>query len=107
MSSYSYVSVEELDEPLLLLTNEKNRSGTAGMSDSHALFMSRLDFNCKIIPVPPVADEEIGEILRYKIRSLYPGDPEHTVFDYKIFQSRSGESGDSQRVHKQALVFIT
>ncbi len=49
-----------------------------------ALMMSRMDFDVKFLELPPIPDKEIGGLLKYRIRSLYPGRPEESVLDYRI-----------------------
>jgi hypothetical protein len=63
-----------------------------------ALMMSRIDFDIKVTEVPPVHESEMENLLTYKLRSLYPGDPESTVFDYKIL------ARNKQRL---AVIFIS
>jgi hypothetical protein len=66
--------------------------------DFDALMMSRLDFDIEVIKIPPVHSEEINNLLGYKIRGLYPGSPEETVFDYQIAALRR---------ERYAVLFIT
>lgn len=63
-----------------------------------ALMMSRLDFDIKILKIPPAHDEDMHNLLKYKIRGLYPGTPEDTVFDYRIV---------TQKKASYAILFIT
>ncbi|MBN1697775.1 MAG: hypothetical protein JW881_09690 [Spirochaetales bacterium] len=63
-----------------------------------ALMMSRLDFDIKVTTVPPVHQSEMGNILTYKLRSLYPGDPEDTIFDFKVL---------TQNKQRYAVLFIS
>jgi len=55
--------------------------------DFKVLMMSRMDFDVKVAEIPFIPEREIEGFLKYKIRSLYPGHPENTVFDYSIFTS--------------------
>ena len=57
--------------------------------DFTALMISRLDIDVKFVDLPPVQNHEIAELLRYKIRSIYPGKPEKTVFDYILFGKKN------------------
>ncbi|MBN2736560.1 MAG: hypothetical protein JXR70_06225 [Spirochaetales bacterium] len=50
------------------------------------LMMNRLDFAVKTTEIPPVPLSEVGNLLQYKLRSIYPGDPEQTVFDFRVIQ---------------------
>ena len=68
-------------------------------SDSfEALMMSRLDFAIKVTEVPPVHQSEMDNLLSYKLKSLYPGDPENTVFDFKVL---------TKNKKRYAVLFIT
>ena len=62
------------------------------------LMMNRLDFDIKILEIPPAGDDEIENLLNYRIRSIYPGDPENTRFDYRII---------SKNKKRYAILFIT
>jgi len=50
--------------------------------------VSSLDFTVKFIEIPNSGSRYLGEILRYKIRSLYPGDPDDTAMDYQPIRKR-------------------
>ncbi len=63
-----------------------------------ALMMSRVDFDIKVTEIPPVQESEMGNLLTYKLRSLYPGDPENTVFDYKLLVKNK---------QRHAVIFIS
>jgi hypothetical protein len=76
---------------------EKNRPlGPSGHFS--ALMMARPDFDIKSIELPPVSEQDIQNLLKFKLRSLYPGKPDDTVFDYTIL---------SRKNKKYALLFIT
>lgn len=63
-----------------------------------ALMMSRPDFDIKVIKIPNVQHGDEHDLLRYRIRSLYPGTPEETVFDHQIVNMRK---------ERHAILFIT
>ncbi|MBN2323956.1 MAG: hypothetical protein JXQ30_09485 [Spirochaetes bacterium] len=48
--------------------------------------VSSRDVSVKFIDIPKIGSRYLDEILRYKIRSLYPGVPEDTVMDYRILR---------------------
>jgi hypothetical protein len=83
MKQFAYAQKNENDIQLFLF--EKAEPIQAHYP-YEALMMSRVDFDIKVTEVPPVPESEMGNLLTYKLRSLYPGDPESTVFDYKILQ---------------------
>jgi len=63
-----------------------------------AVLVSRLDFDVKFIKLPSLGENDIEHFLRYKIRSLYPGNPEETIFDYDIIKRGK---------NKHAVLYIT
>jgi hypothetical protein len=63
-----------------------------------ALMISRLDIELHFVDLPPIQDHEIGDLLKYKLRSIYPGTPEKTVFDYIVLGKKN---------RKYAALFIT
>lgn len=84
---------------------QKHKKGPAAqehpsMGNNHAkgLIMSRLDFDSKIIEIPPIQDSAVRDMLSFKIKSLYPGDPSGTRFDYKLFSANK---------KRYAVLFIT
>jgi hypothetical protein len=64
-----------------------------------AVMMSRLDFEVKMVDLPAAAAAEVDGFLRYRLRSLYPGNPEDTVFDWQPMVAPGGS--------RRALLFIT
>ncbi len=50
------------------------------------VMMSRPDFDVQVVDLPEVPDREVEGFLKYRIRSLYPGHPEQTAFDYRIVE---------------------
>jgi Tfp pilus assembly protein PilN len=62
-----------------------------------AILLSRLDFDVQILDVPHLPDKELEGFVRYRLRSLYPGNPKDTVFDYRV--EREGQ-------RRQVVVFI-
>jgi hypothetical protein len=63
-----------------------------------ALLMSRLDFHISILDLPPIPEHSVRGMLQYKLKSIYPGDPTLTDFDYKILKTAK---------EKYAIIFIT
>jgi hypothetical protein len=60
--------------------------------------MARTDFDIKSVVLPPVSEKDIPDLLKFKLRSVYPGTPEETVFDYTILGTKN---------KKCAVLFIT
>jgi hypothetical protein len=99
MRGYAYTDLESHKHNLVLLDQSNVTVDYSVAQNNHVmgLLMSRLDFDSKIIEVPPVPDSEVRDMLSYKIRSLYPGDPADTQFDYKLFSANK---------KRYAVVFI-
>ncbi len=62
-----------------------------------ALLASRLDFTVRVVDIPPVSESEVENLLRFKLRSVYPGNPADTELDYTVV-------GEGKK--KRALLFI-
>jgi len=71
------------------------------MKRPSAFLMTRPDFVVRDIELPPVPEREIEGLIRYRLRSLYPGDPEETAFDYALTRAEG-----SRRRGRRAIVFI-
>jgi hypothetical protein len=56
----------------------------AGSGPFDALLVSRLDFDVLVLDIPPIPHRELEGLVRYKLRSRYPGDPRQTSFDYRL-----------------------
>ncbi len=54
------------------------------------VLMSRTDFDVQIVDIPPVSDKELEGLLRYRLRSIYPGSPAATAFDYRMGPEEGG-----------------
>lgn len=52
------------------------------------LLMSRLDFDIRVLKLPSIPRSAVEGFLRYRSRSLYPGNPEETAFAYSLVGSR-------------------
>jgi hypothetical protein len=95
MKQFAYAQKTENDMQLFLF--DKPEPIEPGY-DYEALMMSRVDFDIKVTEVPPVHESEMENLLTYKLRSLYPGDPESTAFDYKVLVKNK---------QRHAVIFIT
>jgi len=54
------------------------------------LLLSRLDCDVRCLELPPVAEREIPALVRYRLRSVYPGSLEHAVIDHVSQRRRGG-----------------
>ena len=69
---------------------------TRGVVDP--LLMSRLDFDVHVLDIPPVPDKEIAGLIKLKLRSVYPGNPQDTAFDYHVVR---------RGAVRRAIVFVS
>jgi hypothetical protein len=46
------------------------------------LLLSRLDCDVRCLELPPVSEHELASLIRYRLRSVYPGSLESTVIDH-------------------------
>lgn len=95
MKNFAYLDRKQNEFNLYLYEDNNIPVEPAEIS---ALMMNRLDFDIKIIEVPPVGEEEVDKLLSYRLRSIYPGDPTETSFDFKII---------SKKKKRYAILFIT
>ncbi len=61
-----------------------------GTADFDALLMSRLDFEVRVLDIPPVPERDIEGLIGLRLRSVYPGNPRDTAFDYRIVSRGAG-----------------
>ncbi|KPJ84027.1 MAG: hypothetical protein AMS17_16795 [Spirochaetes bacterium DG_61] len=95
MTHCAYTEITDGSYQLYLF--EQNQP--VGPSDTFsALMMARPDFDIKSVELPPVSDQDIPNLLKFKLRSIYPGNPDETAFDYTIL---------SRKNKKYAVLFIT
>ncbi len=68
----------------------------SSIDDVTALMVERPDVDIKVVKIPPIKEDEIPSLLKYKLR-IYPGHPEDTVFDYRVL---------TDKTQKYAVLFI-
>jgi hypothetical protein len=68
-----------------------------GPENPEALLSSRLDFDVRVLEVPPVRERELEDLIRFRLRSIYPGNPQRTAFDYRLLRQGS---------RRRAVVFL-
>ncbi len=90
MKRYAYVT-RGSEGFALAAFEDQQPPGSAGqvaegaeMAEVAAIMVSRLDFDVQAIELPAMPEKEVEGFLTYRIRSLYPGQPEQTAFDYRI-----------------------
>ncbi len=44
----------------------------------------RSSYDIQFLELPKVAEKDIPEALKYRLSSIYPGNPESVIFNYKI-----------------------
>jgi len=62
-----------------------------------ALLVSRPDVDLRVLEVPPVPPRDLEGLIGLKLRSVYPGNPRETVFDYRLV---------GRRGTRKAVVFV-
>jgi len=55
-----------------------------GSDPFDSVLVSRLDCDVRVVEIPPVPEREVHALLRYRLRSLYPGSSEETVIDHRL-----------------------
>jgi hypothetical protein len=66
------------------LADFEDRQPVDSPAEVAGIMVSRLDFAVQAIELPAMAEKEVEGFLTYRIRSLYPGQPDQTAFDYRI-----------------------
>jgi hypothetical protein len=74
----------------LALAGFEDRQPLDSVAEVAGIMVSRLDFDVQIIELPAMPEKEVEAFLSYRIRGLYPGQPERTSFDYRIL-ARGGK----------------
>jgi hypothetical protein len=74
------------------------RVSLSGAGPFDALLMSRLDVELRVLEVPPVPKKDLEGLIRLRLRSVYPGNPRETAFDYRLV--RHGKT-------RRAVVFVS
>jgi hypothetical protein len=72
------------------LAGFEDRQVLGSPAEVAGVMVSRLDFDVQAIELPAMPEKEVEGFLTYRIRSLYPGQPERTAFDYRIL-ARGGK----------------
>lgn len=52
------------------------------MSRNKPLILTSLHCSCRVIPVPPVGDGELEQIIRHRMSAFYPGSPDELYRDF-------------------------
>lgn len=94
MISLGYARQQENEICVTRLSDGAPLANGAGVD---GLLVSRLDFDVQVLSIPRVPDSEVDGLIRYRLRSIYPGNPGDTSFDYRL---------ESDGVRQTAVVFI-
>lgn len=77
----------------MFLTVPILRDGSPAAQDNNngfdAVLLGRPDFTLAVLTVPRLAERELRQVIRYRIRSVYPGNPDETAFEYELSPDRS------------------
>ena len=65
--------------------------GVERVEQAQLVLLSRLDYDVRCLELPMVPSHEIDSLIRYRIRSVYPGDPKLITIDHRT-QRRSGRT---------------
>ena len=76
------VAFGEISSDSVLLTDAEGTPLTVPHPPVEILVVSRLDCDVKCVDVPPVGERELEGIIRFKVRSVYPGDLEQVAIDH-------------------------
>jgi hypothetical protein len=100
MSKYAYAEIASFKEPLMVFPKGAASADPSRINKdvSNTILMSRTDFTVKIVDVPPLPEDQLKAMLAYRIKSLHPGDPARTAFDYLLLPWRGAH---------YAVLFIT
>jgi hypothetical protein len=80
------------------LSSLKTGGDLDGDSPVSAFLVSRLDFDVQALEIPNLPEKEAEGLIRYRLRALYPGNPNETVFDFHRRQ---------QGARSRVVVFIS
>lgn len=63
---------------------------SSGNNSKFLVVISRLDYDVRMLSVPPVPRKEERSLIGFRIRALHPGTPESTVFDFRMSDAPGG-----------------
>ena len=95
MIALGYLHEEEARLRLLRLEDQEDLDDGAPVG---AILLSRLEFDVRIMEIPRISERHLDGLIRYRLRTVYPGNPVETVFDYRI------ETSGSRR---EVVVFVS
>lgn len=71
--------------------------------DIDVLLLSRLDCDVRCLELPPVAEREIASLVRYRLRSVYPGSLENAAIHHLVQRRTDGLVAVVSIVERAAL----
>lgn len=92
MIRFDYAQLDSFKEPHMILSAgpfSKTGGRLPNGSGGNTILMSRTDFTVKIVDIPPLPEDQLANMLKYRIKALHPGDPARTVFDYRLIRMRN------------------
>jgi hypothetical protein len=79
-----------------------NRISAIELYKRKVLLVSPLDIQVFLMDIPPSKETDREEIIRSRLRALYPGDPGNTVFDYILC---GGKQKGEPKSRRKIIVF--
>ena len=67
------------------------------------VLLSRLDCEVTCLQIPPVAEHELPSLIRYRIRSVYPGSLQNAVIDQVVQRGKSGQVAIVSVIDREVL----
>lgn len=63
-------------------------SEPGGTDGFDAVLLARPEFTLAVFTVPRLPEHELHQVIRYRIRGVYPGTPDETAFEYELSPDR-------------------
>jgi len=93
----------ELHGETVSLTGLDGKAYEGSPEQIDVLLLSRLDCEVRCLELPPVAERELPALIRYRIRSVYPGSLEPVLIDQVVQRRRSGQVAMVAIADRQAV----
>lgn len=98
---YGYIRRKDDEYSLYSLEENKELNSADGLK---GIVISRLDCTLFTLDIPSLPDEEVQSYISYRLRSMYPGRPEDTAFEYTIQSQKDKQTAIVIVMEKKILV---